>query len=395
MTSLLINKGCFKSPLTLPRSKSYANRALILGSLSPAFKTIHELPAASDVTLLLKALRQIGLVIESDKTSIVIKNSFPQCEGQAQSILTGEGGTTARFLSCLLLRGTKPYELILGDRLKNRPWASFVKLIHELGGRAKLEGAKLSLQGPVTLPSILEVDCSETTQFASGLQMVFPETTIRPVGLKSSESYWNLTRNIIHDFQQNDANTVPIDWSSASYPLAFGALKQEIDLPNLVDDPFQADAKFLQILKQFGSISQESSAGLTVGKFQKIVEVKFDVTDCLDLVPALAFFLAHIPGRHVLSGVGNLVHKESDRLSEVRNLLAKFNRQTELNGENLHITGSSEIIKNPVSLQFPDDHRMVMAGSLFLMLHSGGHISPREAVIKSFPHFFDQVLSNS
>ena len=184
MTSLLINKGSLKSSLEIPRSKSFANRALILAALSKTTKTLHEVPLSSDVVFLVRALEQIGLIIEKNKTTHTIKNSFPECEATGQRIDIGEGGTTARFLACLLLKGSRPYELILGKRLKDRPWKSFLNLVNDLGGRASLSDSSLLIQGPITLPPTLEVDCSQTTQFASGLQLAFPETVIIPHSLK-------------------------------------------------------------------------------------------------------------------------------------------------------------------------------------------------------------------
>jgi 3-phosphoshikimate 1-carboxyvinyltransferase len=389
MTSLLINKGHFKTPLEIPRSKSFANRALILSALSKKSKTIQFLPSSTDVTFLIKALEAVGLKIDRHGEETTFKNSFPECEtSQVESVHIGEGGTTARFFACLLMKGSLRYELILGERLKERPWTSFIKLMNDLGGKVSLVGNKLTLQGPVSLPPHLEVDCSHTTQFASGLQMAFPQSQILPYLMKTSQSYWDLTVDIIKKVSSLDTVTVPMDWSSASYPLAFAAINQEIELRGLRYDPLQADAKFLTLLRKLGAIKKEDDHGITVGLVTKKEPITIDVQDCLDLVPALSFFLAHIPGEHTLVGIENLVHKESNRLSEVRQLLTHFNRSSELVGSILKIAGSEEKINHKVPLKMPDDHRMIMAGTLFLLHHEGGEISPTEAVNKSFPGFF-------
>jgi 5-enolpyruvylshikimate-3-phosphate synthase len=48
-----------------------------------------------------------------------------------------------------------------------------------------------------------------------------------------------------------------------------------------------------------------------------------------------------------------------------------------------------------VDLDLPDDHRMVMTGTLFLLYHNGGTIRPAEAVNKSYPSFFEIISLQS
>jgi len=390
MKSLIVKPGLLPSVIHVPPSKSYANRALILAALKPEKFVIHNLPEASDVTFLVKAFKQIGLNLSLENGVATVLNSFPACEIPNGAIIEiGEGGTTARFLASLLVRGSEPYVLVLGRRLKDRPWDEFIKLVQKLGGKAELSGDKLFLQGPIQIPKTLEVDCSQTTQFASGfkLALAFCDTEIIPLNLLSSESYWAMTNAQIDQFKSKHDFIVPMDWSSASYPLAFGALKQAIFFPHLMADPFQADSKFVSVLNQLGCI-QQAPDGIRVKPTGIMKAFDLDVADCLDLVPTLAFFLAHLDGSHLLRQVNNLAHKESDRLQEVIKLLGHFGFKAISEGPNLRIEGSSSHFSAPVDLELPDDHRMVMTGALFLRYHQGGSISPASAVQKSYPDFF-------
>jgi 5-enolpyruvylshikimate-3-phosphate synthase len=104
-----------------------------------------------------------------------------------------------------------------------------------------------------------EIDCSLTTQFASGFLLSHSEYAhIIPVNMQSSEAYWNMSLDLVKSAQFNLEMNVPIDWSSASYPLAFGALNQTIHFPGLQYDPFQADSLFLKILKDFQGMSRNA-----------------------------------------------------------------------------------------------------------------------------------------
>lgn len=393
MKSLKVKKGKLPSIIHIPSSKSYANRMLILASLNKEPFQLDNLPAASDVTHLIHSLEQVGLSIEKNENSLTVLNFFPQCEREvANEISVGEGGTTARFLAAMLVKGSKPYTLLLGPRLSQRPWDEFINFVNQYGGKASLLGRRLQLQGPLNLPKKVKVDCSRTTQFASAIMMSFSSRTeVIPENMNSSHSYWNLTLQNILDMQKSEVYSIPLDWSSASYPLAYAALAQKTEFPGLKFDPFQSDAKFFNILKDFSAI-ETYNEGLRVSVATKARSLEVDVSDCLDLVPALAFFLSHIEGRHVLKGVSNLVHKESDRLKEVMKLLEVFERVTTVEGDSLIIEGSKLILSTPKDLILPDDHRMVMTAGMFLRLHAGGSLTPPEAVDKSYPGFFDLFI---
>jgi 3-phosphoshikimate 1-carboxyvinyltransferase len=389
MMSLKVKKGKLPSVIKIPGSKSYANRMLILAALRPTAFTLHNVPAASDVSWLIKCLKQIGLSIVRDEDSLTVQNSFPACEREGETLEVGEGGTTARFLAALLLRGQKPYTLILGKRLSQRPWNEFIDFVNLNGGEARLSGNELYLKGALQLPDEVEVDCSRTTQFASGLSLAFHQTTrVKPLHMNSSQSYWELTAQNISYVENHDNYNIPLDWSSASYPLAFAALNHEVRFPGLVYDEFQADVKFLSLLKSLDA-AKVSRDGLIISPIKKHQSIEMDVSDSLDLVPALAYFLAHVPGRHKLIGIGNLVHKESDRLSEVIKLLTTFERETKVEEDSLHIQGEEKIIESSKDLILPDDHRMVMSAAMFLRHHSGGSLTPYQAVEKSYPNFFE------
>lgn len=388
-----IKPGLLPHSIEIPTSKSYANRALILAAIKQSLTTLKNLPESTDVQFLLEALKKIGLDIHQDNNVVTIKNSFPECEkDQIPSIEIGEGGTTARFLASLLCLGSNEYTLILGERLKQRPWKEFTQLVQKLGGSAQLEGERLTIKGPISFPENLEIDCSETTQFASGFQLVsaFTDTIIIPLNLKSSQSYWEMTKKMIQSFRDVSEYAIPLDWSSASYALAFGALNQEISFPHLSYDFFQADAKFYLVLKSLGIITDlENGILLKPLKIEKSFDL--DVSDCLDLVPSLAFYLCHIEGVHHLWNVQNLIHKESNRLEEVIKLLGHFGKKAFYQEGNLVIEGNPSRVKDEIHLSLPDDHRMVMTASLFLLHHSGGSLSPEEAVNKSYPQFFSLI----
>lgn len=392
MTILQINKGQLPSEVIVPASKSYANRALILGAVKTSPVTLKFVPEATDVIHLVEALKKIGLDIHQSGQTIEIRNSFPAFERDGATIETGEGGTTARFLAAFLLLGSRPYTLVLGKRLKERPWDEFINTAKAAGASATLEGDKLHLQGPMKHPARLQIDCSRTTQFATAFDLILPDTTIETLNLKSSQSYLMMNEPLKEHFRNQNVYTIPSDWSSAAYPMVFAALQQTIRFPGLTYDPFQADAKLLEVLNDLGAVETDES-GLLVKKMIRPSSVELAMNDCLDLFPAMAFLLSHIEGKHKLTGLENLVHKESDRLTEVTRLLNSFQRNCSYSQDVFTIEGHSRPA-DQTELTLPDDHRIVMTGALFLRHHNGGKIGPSEAVTKSYPQFFSLMESS-
>ena len=389
MPILQIKKGHLPLVVNIPTSKSYANRALILAAIKKTPVTLHRLPAATDVTHLIEALKLIGIEITSSTNALAIENSFPNCETGGKEILIGEGGTTARFLAVLLLLGKEHYVLKLGERLKVRPWQEFLDIARKLGASAELKDDRLSIQGPIKIPEVLYVDCSRTTQFATAFDLVLGEfkTNVTPINLESSESYWKMNAPLKEHFLKSSDYVIPADWSSAAFPMAFAALNHPIKFPGLHEDKLQADSKILNVLKEIYSVQSHEDM-LIVGPAVKGASIHLDMRDCLDLFPAMSFLVSHIKGTHVLSGLDNLAHKESDRLTEICRILKVFERDFELKGTSLVIHGSGNICAEK-NLQLPDDHRVVMAAALFLRHHSGGFLDHMESVNKSYPDFFE------
>ncbi len=396
MKTYNIFSGTINSEIILPRSKSYANRLLILAAQSKKETIISHLPDADDVKLLLEALKKIGILHRIQDHTHYFFGAFPTCVSLSSpiSLDVGEGGTTARFLAAMLALDHHEYQLHLTGKLAQRPWLELMEALSSLGAKMNLRDHLLTIQGPVHFKEkTLSISAKRSTQFASALKLAFSEyIKIVPENLSASKSYWRLTEDLVEKFKTVNHFVIPVDWSGASYPLCFAALSSETYFPGLHYDSHQADSKLFDILNQLGAIKKMDEDGLTVTPIKnRSHSLKLKVEDCLDLVPALCFLLSHLEGTHELSGVSNLVHKESDRLNEVMNLMSQFERVSsyDLSTDTLTIHGSLTKLSSSPSIQTAPDHRMVMTASLFLKYHSGGSVAHPEAVEKSFHSFFE------
>lgn len=396
MKTYNISSGPIKSEIILPRSKSYANRLLILASLAQKETVIHHLPMVDDVVFLLKAIKNIGVLHKTNNESHYFFGGFPTCVTKASpiSLDVGEGGTTARFLASMLSLDHHEYHLHMSGKLAGRPWDELIEALNILGAKVEFDGQLLKVKGPVHFTNTeLKISASRSTQFASALKLAFShQVNIIPENLAASVSYWKLTEDLVEKFKTVQEFTIPVDWSGASYPMCFAALSHEIFFPGLHYDLHQADSKLFDILNNLGALKSSSEKGITVVPIKNRKQtIKMDVSDCLDLVPALSFLLAHLEGKHELSGVSNLVHKESDRLAELIHLLSLFSRNVRYDKQTdtLFIEGHLNSIHEMKKVVTAPDHRLVMTASLFLKFHAGGEVAHPEAVEKSFHRFFE------
>lgn len=395
MKTYSISSGPIKSEIILPRSKSFANRLLILAALSQKETVIEHLPEVDDVKFLLESLKTLGVKHKAHQETHYLLGSFPLClSAQSPIILdVGEGGTTARFLAALVALDHRQYHLQMSGKLAQRPWEELTEALRSLGARVELKESSLLIQGPVSFKDkTLKVSAKRSTQFASALKLAYSNyVEVIPEDLLASISYWKMTEDLVEKFKVSRHFTVPVDWSGASYPMCFAALTGEAFFPGLHYDTHQADSKLFDILNKLGAIKSSCENGITVTEIKnRKHSLKINVEDCLDLTPSLAFLLAHIEGKHELTGVSNLIHKESDRLSEIRTLLKSFSKKTSYDekSDTLVIEGDLLKLSSPQNIQTAPDHRLVMSASLFLKYHAGGTISHPEAVDKSFHSFF-------
>jgi 3-phosphoshikimate 1-carboxyvinyltransferase len=397
----VLKEDFFNSEVILPTSKSYANRFLILAALNPRPVEIYDLPQSSDVLTLIELLRKIGLKVETFSGGVRILNSFPECEREQENPIvleTGDGGTTNRFISALLCLGSNHYILCPSERMSERPMEEFVRIASALGVQVTCsKDIWLGIQGPLQKKNeSISIDAQKTTQILSAFAMVLDSLEIKfnIENLYNSEKYWNLTEHLLT--QKNDLKyTVPVDFSSASYPMALAAVTGEARFPQiLAADPFQADSALIEILDQMGANLHFDQDGLLVKK-SKLKAFNFNCSLYPDLSPTLAFLAACADGPCEFSNTEILTHKETNRLEEIITLLNIFGVQSKrVSNERLVVSPLKLLPQQPVSYQAPSDHRMIMAAYLFMRYFSSGEIQNAQHVKKSFPEFFESMQNS-
>lgn len=388
----------FNKEITVPTSKSYANRLLILAAIDKRDIMLSGLPNSTDVLTMIDCLKNIGLNIVENSTGLVVKGSFPECEKSSNGtikLMTGDGGTTNRFILSLLARGKNNYELIPKGHMVNRPMRPLISALESLDVTVKQsQNYWIQVKGPMTKDSVVTIDCLDSTQFATSILLSTCDLNIKIdlQNLKSSKKYFDLTVDLIDKFKKQQLDyIVPVDFSSLSYPLALAAYDGRVKVTNCFEvDEFQADSVFVDILKQMGAIVKLDDEGL-ICESSLLSGVKVDGGQCPDVVPTIAFLAAYANSETLIRNIDVLRHKECDRVTELLKILDTFSVSYELRENDLLIRGNSKL-KKCQSLLVPDDHRMVMVGYLFLRVNGGGAINNANHVNKSFPKFYNTMI---
>ncbi len=403
--------------ITLPLSKSIANRMMIINFLSDT-KVDLEVPESSDSRIMFDLLSRI----HSEKTDSENQSSGRQ---EVAEYSSEDAGTVFRFLSALF--SCIPGKRILtgSHRMLERPCGPLIDSLIEIGAKCSYLGntgfPPVVFEGRELNGGEIEIEASVSSQFISALMMIAPlmkeGLAISLKGAIVSFPYILLTASLmgkcgveveisesiikIPNSQYKVQALSEADWSAASYWYALVAISPLAMLPStglllkgLSQQTLQGDASVMQIYKQLGVDSTWVDEGLRLKKSNKtITEFNVNLKDNPDLTPAIAVTCATLGIQAELSGLQTLTIKESNRLITIRDELLK-------QGYNCSITDQHSLVIIPVNtspktgcVETYNDHRIAMAMSLLCLTKGELTIKNPSVVAKSYPKYWDDLKS--
>lgn len=399
----------FSGSLTMPGSKSIANRAIVAACLSEGETIIQNATPCDDVVLMVENLGKMGFDIswvDKEKGEIKIVGGIPASSSNDVIRLSCENaGTTVRFLTSLACIVPGEWEMTGNEHMLKRPIGNLVETLRSLGAEIDATNGcpPIRIKGGTLKGGSAIMDASKSSQFLSSLLLVGP---MLPQGLSltlastlASPSYIELTKNIIQTFggklsvQTNNPHTFIVqpspyvspgsftvegDWSAAGAFIVLSALTGgRISYANLDPHSLQGDRSIVDGIKM---LSQP-------GDFEA------DCTDLPDQVMNLALFCAYRSGSTRILGAKNLRLKECDRLKVITQELSKTGIDIKEEEDGLFIRGRRPKLAKSTILDPHDDHRMAMCFGILGSLISGISINNPACVSKSYPHFFEDLAS--
>lgn len=400
-----------------PGSKSITNRALACAALAEGESTLTGALDSEDTQVMIAALRQLGIAIDADLPSAVLRvegcgGRIPAAGGE---LYVANSGTTIRFLAALVALGRGEFRLDGTPRMRERPIGDLVEALRQLGADAESEGPNgcppvvIRAHGLPGGPAKVRGDVS--SQFLSGLLMAAPYAE-RPVelsvaGALVSQPYVRMTLAVMAAFgvdvppddlsrfhlpagvkYRGRTYAIEPDASAASYFFAAAAITGgEVTIEGLSRQSLQGDVAFVEVLEQMGCRVMWGDDRITVsGGSLKGVDVNMNaISDTVQTLGAVALFAN---GPTTVRGVGHIRHKETDRIAALATELRKLGATVEEQSDGLKITPAA---LHGAVIDTYQDHRMAMSLALAGLRVGGVVIRDPGCTAKTYPRFFEDL----
>ncbi len=447
----------FRLSLTPPGSKSLTNRALVLAALARGTTIIHRPLQADDTEVMLAGITQLlgddAITIQHDDDgqdtpsrweSIAVQGGAGELQPIANTtIMLNNSGTSTRFLTAACAIASRTPIIIDGDdRMRERPIAELVNDVRALGSSVEY----LGVEGCVPLriePSkaksaggTLDIGETSSSQFITALLQIGPlceqGLTINLTGRTRSPSYIAMTLGLMHQFgalveADPDLTSISVqpseytglemliepDASSATYFLAAAAILSGAvtTIEGLGKASLQGDVGFADLLQQMGAGLAFGSDFLTVTgptapavnstddepnsdpPMPPLMAIDIDMNHMPDAAMTLAVLALFAQGETVIRGIGNLRHKETDRLAALQTELEKFGAIVEIEDDEILIIQPpkyEDLMQNesPIVIETYCDHRMAMAFAIAGLRVPNVLIRDPGCVNKTYPTFW-------
>jgi 3-phosphoshikimate 1-carboxyvinyltransferase len=398
--------------VSVPGSKSYTNRALLIAALTSGTVTLTQPLISDDTSAMVRCLRTLGITIDELPDSFIIENDIRVVATKDYTLDAHLSGTTIRFLlalSCLI----PGRQTLTGDTgLLKRPIHDLVDSLRQLGADIEyldLEGfPPLRVNSTGLSGTVVRVDGSTSSQFLSALLMIAPvigKLTLEIAGDLVSQPYVEMTIDVMQQFDveviskspgtyqvapdqkyYGQSYAVEGDVSSACYFWAIATLTSStITVQGVRPDSKQADIGFLTHLENLGSTVTRGTDSITV-RGAGVEALNINMEDCPDQVQTMAVLSAFADGTTKLSGVRSLRVKETERVKALEQELAKMGIKTSSTNDELTIHGGSP---HSATIATYGDHRMAMAFAVAGTKLDGMEIRHPAVVSKTFPSFWN------
>lgn len=398
-------KGFYAEHLSMPSSKSFAQRAIIAAALAEGTSHLRGYSPCADSEAAIAVARALGAEVTAGEV-LTIKGIGPVDKPlDISGLHCGESGLLTRLMIPIMAQTGPGQVLITGEKtLVNRPlsgandiMAAFGVMLRNTSRNSREVYVPLNVDGRL-LPGRADISGAGGSQLISGLLMALPladgPSTVY-VSDPKSIPYMYITLDVLQKFGIRIANemegdeeflqtqdwscctgltfkikggqryraadiSLEGDWSSAANFCVAGALFGSASLDGLDTQSLQADLTVMDILVEAGaSISQldndcvdavnaaATAAGVNThtGALNVVKaplnSFSFDLNNAPDLFPIAAVLAAFCPGESRIAGTGRLAGKESDRARSIVGMLTQMGVECAVEGDEMVIHGHS------------------------------------------------------
>ena len=409
--------GALHGPADVPGDKSCSHRALILGALAEGETRISGLLQSEDTAATIRAIEAFGAKIQRHGGQWRVTGA--QWRSPKDPINCGNSGTTAR----LLLGAAAGFDMTVmftGDSsLSRRPMARVTAPLSKMGARfdgreqlpLTLYGGDLGGIDRVNDPASAHV---KSAILLAGLRAQGPVLVREPVPSRDHTEI--MLREFGCDVEVDGGMitlggqrtprgceiAIAADPSSAAFALTAAAMVRgsSVEVRDLLVNPLRIG--LFEALREMSAgvdlTNERNQSGERVATVRvhhatlRPIEVAAErIPTMIDEIPLLAVAAAFANGESAIHGLGELRHKESDRLGAIVAGLTACGVAVEVQGDTLRVWGRGKV-RGGARIAAQRDHRIAM-GFLVLGLASEEPVTvdSAEMIATSFPGFVETM----
>jgi 3-phosphoshikimate 1-carboxyvinyltransferase len=402
--------------VTLPGSKSYSNRALLVAALARGRSEITEALYSDDTRYMHRALAALGVRVQADEAArtFVVDGADGRFPAAAATLEIGNAGTAARFLTAAVALGQGTFVVDGSPAMRKRPIQPLLDGLRALGVDADsregngcppvivrahgIGGGRARMRGDIS------------SQYFSALLLAAPyaqrDVEIEVEGALVSAPYVTMTLSTMEAFgvgaerdgdrwfrvpagQRYEARRYAVepDASGASYFFAAAAVTGgRVVVPRLGRGSAQGDLGLLDVLTRMGCEVSVGTDAVTVRGPARLRAVDADFTRMGDVATTLMAIAPFADGPVTVRGIAQTHYEESDRPVAAATELRRLGLRVDSDWDSVTIHPGSP---QPAEVQTYDDHRIAMSFAVTGLRAPGIRIANPGCVAKTFPEYFD------
>ncbi|MDD5301760.1 MAG: 3-phosphoshikimate 1-carboxyvinyltransferase [Elusimicrobia bacterium] len=415
--------GRLEGEVRVPGDKSVSHRALILGALAVGESAIEGLSSGADVASTRTCLEALGVEISGEAPSLRVRGrGLGGLKAPSGPLDAGNSGTTMRLLSGVLAGHPFSSRFVGDESLTRRPMKRVAEPLRAMG-------ATVALSGDDTPPVVIAGGALRGIEYAlpmasaqvksavllAGLHATGETTVIEPAATRDHTERMLTAFGVPVRMAGLRASVtggsplkatkvlIPGDPSSAAFWVVAATLAagSELAVRGVGANPTRTG--YLAVLARMGAdIHREPARGEGGEEIEDLIVSSSDlsgvsvsageVPGLIDEVPILALAAALASGESRFHGLGELRHKESDRLKGIASLLTSFGAEARIENDDLIVTGVKTL--QAAKVDSLGDHRLAMTGYIAGFLASGeSAVMGASCAEISYPTFYDDFIA--
>ena len=415
--------GRLEGEVRVPGDKSVSHRALILGALAEGESVVEGLSSGADVGSTRSCLEALGVEVSGEAPSVRVRGrGLGGLKPPASDLDAGNSGTTMRLLAGVVAGHPFSARFTGDESLSRRPMSRVAEPLRAMGASVGLSGAGTaplsvsggSLKGIEYAPPMASAQVKSAVLLA-GLHAAGATTVVEPASTRDHTERMLAAFGVPVGVRglkvsleggsrlRGTKVLIPGDPSSAAFWVVAAALApgSELAVRGVGANPTRTG--YLSVLARMGAdIHREPARGeggepvedliVSSGELTATEISAGEVPGLIDEVPVLALAAALARGESRFRGLGELRHKESDRLAGIAALLTAFGGSARVEGDDLIVSGVKAL--KPAKADPLGDHRLAMTGFVAGFLAQGeSSVLGASCAEISYPTFYDDFIA--